>query len=65
MMTKAQRIQAAMDRCDNRYVELLGSAERWAVLNRDGYAIACDRRALLKAARAYGRALAALTRVRN
>lgn len=63
-MTKAQRINRAMIRAEEAAADLLFNAERWTLTNRTMYDIRNDRRDLLRTARAYGKALESISKVR-
>lgn len=64
LLTKAERIRRAMDRAEEAATELLYYVEHWTLTNRSMHDIKIHRRYLLSAARRYGRAMDAITRIR-
>lgn len=63
-LSKAERVRNAASRAEEHATALLYYAEHWSLTGRSMHDIKCNRRELFAAARKYGRAMDALTKVR-
>jgi hypothetical protein len=65
MMSKAQRLDRAMQRCETATADLLAAAERWTLASRSIWDIRNDRKELLEVARRYAGAMQSIYRLRG